>query len=127
LSGAEFNKIIELLQEILKWTKFEGTEKVRIVIDSELDDEIKKIVYHLSDGKSSEEIAKFVNVSSRTVLRYWKRWGKKGIMEVHPDYKRRYRKVFSLEEIGMEPPEIAQKQAASDKEGDSSRKEEDIK
>lgn len=106
MSEGKFDRVIEVLEELLKWTKFEGTEKVRAVMDSELDDDIKKLIYHLSDGKSSPEIAKIVNVTSQTIRNYWKKWAKKGIMEIHPDYKRRYRKIFSLEEVGIEVPEL---------------------
>jgi Fic family protein len=114
MSEDKIDKIIELLQEILKWTKIEGKKKVRTVIDSELDDDTKKLIYHLSDGKSSSEIVKFVDVTGRTVRRYWKKWAKKGIMGIHPDYKRRYQKLFSLEEVGIEPPEVEEDQDSDD-------------
>jgi len=97
-------KVLDILQEILKWTKFQGMQDVKKILESELDDNAKKLIYELSDGKSSPEIAKIANVTPMTVRNYWKKWSKMGIMEIHPDYKKRYRKVFSLEEVGIEVP-----------------------
>jgi transposase len=109
------DRITELLEKILKWIKFEGKEKVRAVMDSELDDDTKKLIYHLSNGESSPKIAKTVKVDPSLVRYYWKKWAKKGIMEIHPNYKRRYRKVFSLEEVGIEVPELKQVETPREK------------
>ena len=87
MSEDKTDRIINLLEEILKWTRFEGTEKVRTVMDSELDDDTKKLIYHLSDGESSPKIAKIVKTDPSTVRDYWKKWAKKGIMKIHPDEK----------------------------------------
>ena len=106
MSDDKLNKIIKLLQENVKWVKFNGIDKVRTIVDLELDSDIKKIIYHLSDGGSSPQIAKKVKIDSSTVRDYWKKWSKKGLMEIHPEYKKRYRKIFTLEEIGIEPPDI---------------------
>jgi len=99
-------RVLEVLEEILKWTKFHGMISLKEILNSELDSIDKKIIYELSDGKSSPEIAKIAGVTSPTVRNYWRKWNKMGIMEIHPDYKKRYRKVFPLEEVGIEPPEI---------------------
>ncbi|MBU7036699.1 MAG: hypothetical protein HXS52_02115 [Theionarchaea archaeon] len=98
-------KLLEVLEEILKWTKFQGMQNVKVILESELDDISKKLIYELSDGRSSPEIAKIAGVASKTVRNHWKKWCAMGIMEIHPDYKKRYRKVFSLEEVGIQPPE----------------------
>lgn len=112
------DKIIELLKEMLKWSKFEGMEKVRTVMDLELDNDIKILIYHLSDGESSPKIAKKIKLDPSTIRDYWKRWAKRGIMEIHPDYKRRYRKVFSLGEVGIEIPELERVEPVEKKESD---------
>ena len=107
-------EIKEILREILKWTKFEGIQKVKQVLETTLDSDIKKLIYEMSDGKSSPTIAGIVKVDPTTVRGYWKDWAILGIVEVHPDYKKRCCRVFSLKEVGIEVPEA--KESAKTKE-----------
>lgn len=99
-------EIKDILREILKWTKFQGMQEVKQVLEAALDNDNKKSVYELSDGRSSSAIAKIMAVSDQTVRNYWKDWTVLGIAEVHPDYKKRCRKVFSLREIGIVFPQV---------------------
>lgn len=99
-------EIKDILKEILKWIKFEGVHKVKQVLETTLNNNAKKLIYELSDGRPSPEIAKIAGVSDQTVRRYWKGWAILGIVEIHPDYKKRYHGVFSLKEVGIEVPEI---------------------
>jgi len=94
----------DVLLEILKWTKFQGMQNVKDILETNLDTDVKKIIYELCDGKSSSEIAKISKVSDQTVRNYWKLWAPLSIVEIHPDYKKRYRKVFSLKEVGITVP-----------------------
>ena len=107
-------EIKNILKKILKWTKFEGMQKVKQVLETTLDNDDKKLVYELSDGRSSSAIAKTVKVSDQTVRNYWKEWTILGIAEVHPSYKKRYRRVFSLKEVGIKVSEA--KESAKTKE-----------
>jgi len=104
-----------ILKEILKWTKFEGMQKVKQVLETSLDTDVKKLAYELSDGVSSPKIAKIVAVASSTIRDYWKDWAVLGIIEIHPKYKKRYRRMFSLKEVGIEVPE-AQDRAETEEE-----------
>lgn len=98
-------EIKDILKEILRWTKFEGMQKVKQVLETTLDNDAKKLIYELSDGISSPKIAKIAEVAPPTVRDYWKDWSVLGIVEIHPDYKKRYRRIFSLKEVGIEVPE----------------------
>ena len=98
-----------ILKEILKWTKFEGMQKVKQLLETTLDSDDKKLIYELSDGRSSPRIAETVGVAGPTVRDYWKDWAVLGIVEIHPDYKRRYRRIFSLKEVGIEVPEVEER------------------
>ena len=102
-------EIKDILKEILKWTKFEGMQKVKQVLETTLDNDAKKLIYELSDSKSSPEIASIAGVNSLTGRNYWKEWAVLGIVEVHPDYKKRYRRIFSLGEVGIEVPEVEER------------------
>ncbi|MDH5754434.1 MAG: hypothetical protein OEY95_04435 [Candidatus Bathyarchaeota archaeon] len=101
----ENKEIRDILREILKWIKFEGMQKVKQVLENTLDTDTKKLVYELSDGISSPKIAKIAGVDPATVRDYWKDWDVLGIVEIHSDYKKRYRRIFSLKEVGIEVPE----------------------
>lgn len=103
----EYDKEVkDILIEILKWTKFQGMLHVKNILETNLDTDLKKIVYELSDGKSSVEIARIAEVSDWTIRNYWKSWAPTQIVEVDPTYKGRYRKVFSLKEVGIAVPVI---------------------
>ncbi|MCP8309409.1 MAG: helix-turn-helix domain-containing protein [archaeon] len=101
-------KMVKLLEEILKWIRFSGMQQVKSVLLSLLDSETKRIIYHLSDGeKSSGDIGKMSGVSDQTVRNYWRDWFTKGIVE--PKSVKggtRYKKVFSLEDFGIEVPPL---------------------
>jgi transposase len=97
--------IVEVLKEILKWTKFSGMQELKRVLETNLDDTIKKSIYHWSDGSDSKQIASRAKVSDQTVRNYWKKWAAIGIMEPCPKFKGRYWKLFSLEQIGIEMPD----------------------
>lgn len=101
--------IIELLNELVKWTKFQAWGKVKDVLLSVLDDDIKKIIYHNSDGKnSSRKIAEKVSVGSTTIVRYWNKWANFNIVEsiTVRGGGLRYKKMFDLEDFGIEVPII---------------------
>ena len=95
-------EIKDILLEILRWTKFEGMQKVKVILENTLETDTKKMVYELSNGLSSPEIAQIVKIDPTTVRDYWKNWAALGIVEIHPDFKKRYRRIFSLNEVGIE-------------------------
>ncbi|MEM3429404.1 MAG: hypothetical protein QXL25_07790 [Candidatus Bathyarchaeia archaeon] len=110
MSEKNLEKIVELLQEILKWAKFAGAREVRTVLMSILDTEQKRLVYHLTDGEhGSVEIGNIANVSDRTVRRYWESWARLGIVEpLNVRGGVRYKRSFQLEDFGFTVPQIKQ-------------------
>ena len=62
------DRIIELLEELVKWQRFESMQKVKDTLSELLRADNEKIVYANSDGqKTSREIAEIVGVSHVTV------------------------------------------------------------
>jgi len=105
ISKNEYDRIVKLLEEILKWIKFQGWRNVKGVLLDTLKDDLSKLVYHYSDGRSSRKVADKVNIDYRKVVNYWKKWAKIGIVEpMQVQRGRRYKKIFSLEEFGIEIP-----------------------
>lgn len=103
----KMDELIEVMREILKWTKFAGAREVRNILTAVLDTEQKRLIYHLSDGnKGSVEIAKTANVGDSTVRRYWESWARQGIVEsLKVRGGERYRKSFELEDFGIAVPQ----------------------
>jgi len=108
MNNENIERMIELLQEMLKWIKFAGAREVRTVLMNILDTEQKRLIYHLSDGeRGSVEISKAANVSARTVRRHWASWARLGIVEaLGVRGGVRYKKSFELEDFGFTVPQI---------------------
>jgi hypothetical protein len=113
----ELKKQTEILKEILKWTKISGLENIKKKISDEFHENNKILVYSLSDGRSIYDIEKILNkkVTGMTVSNWWKSWSKQGLMEIHPDYKKRYKSIFNLEDFGIIVPEIKTQEKSEDK------------
>ena len=103
--------IRDALKESSKWAKFSGIKEVKPVLVLQLDTDIKKIIYALSDGKnSSYEIERQVgNVTQRTVSNYWQEWEKVGIGESSPVQggRNRFKASFDLEDFGIKVQEVS--------------------
>lgn len=95
---------IKLLREILKWIKISGTKEVRSLLEMQLEDDLKRLIYQLSDGtKGTQEIAKVVgDVSHGTVFNYWTGWEKVGLGEsISVRGGSRFKRSFDLEDFGI--------------------------
>lgn len=105
-------KIYDELREIKYWVKLSGLPVLRRAAQENLRDAESKLVYELSDGnRSTREIAEELKkigktITHATVANMWKRWIPAGIVEASERYQGRFRKVVSLELLGMEIPEI---------------------
>ena len=100
-------EIKDILKEILKWTKVTSIPKVKDVLIEILQTPQEKIAYQSSDGRSSSKVSKEANVSYVTVTLWWKRWIKAGIAEsVSARGGQRAKRVFSLDDFGIEVPSI---------------------
>ncbi|MFH1326659.1 MAG: hypothetical protein ABIH59_00850 [archaeon] len=97
-----------VLKEILKWIKITGMRDVKQILESTLDNDEKKVIYHYSDG--SRGILNFQDVSNlgkTSIARYWKQWSQIGIVDM-VNVKGGFRAVknFNLEDFGICIPEI---------------------
>ena len=97
----------EMLDEqtrINRQLSFVAHRQARYLSESELEKSIERRVYELSDGiRSSREIEKLVNkvVTQRTVVTWWQKWRKLGLVEQSTTYSGRMQKVMPLEELGL--------------------------
>ena len=123
LSEANVQEIIRLLRDLVRWSKFESIPKLRAVLEQNLPNDKEKIIYEFSNGeRSMRDVAKVADVSHVTVQNYWEKWSKVGIVDKSETYEGRYKRVCSLEEVGLEVPEVkeASQQGGKEKEADSS-------
>lgn len=113
-------KLIELLSEILKWTKFIGKQKLKEILVNVLKEDIDMVIYELSDGKSLREIERICkangySISIFTINGYWDKWAVLGIVEPSKRYKGRYERIVSLKDVGLDVPKIDLKKKGKEK------------
>jgi hypothetical protein len=105
----ELKKQTEILKEMLKWVKFSGMKSVKEVLLNNLTDDTKILVYHYSDGVNSIPMLKnLIGIKGNVVIfNLWNKWKNIGIMEKVPAKGgERGKKIFHLEDFGIQIPEI---------------------
>ena len=100
------DRTIQLLEELVKWTKVTSIPKVKELLLDILESPEEMIAYQSSDGKrSGREVADQAKVSQPTVARWWKKWIKAGIAEpVSVQRGERAMRIFSLDDFAIEVP-----------------------
>jgi len=108
---SESEPLSERLDELIFWTRFSALPSFKALLMGTLRGNIDKLVYELSDGeRSTREIAQMVSrgrrrITHATVANMWRKWALMSL--VIPARRRgRYRRVVSLEAIGIEVPSI---------------------
>ncbi len=94
------------LDQLLKWSRFAGLQQLRNLLAQNLTSDRELLVYELSDGeRTTREIAGLANVRSiATVVVYWRKWSKLGIVEPSQNRQGRFKRFCSLEEVGLTVP-----------------------
>ena len=107
MDDEKFDRMIQLLEEILKWTSFEARQNVRNTFIELLKTDAEKLIYQNSDGRTSREVAQAAGTSHGTVVNYWRKWSGHAIVEeVRSRGGTRYKRVFSLTDFGIEVPQV---------------------
>ena len=102
------DRMIELLEELVRWTRVTSFPKVKDLLNGILTSPEEKVAYESSDGeKTSREVAEMANVSQFTISKWWKAWIKAGIAEsISVQRGERAKRIFSLDDFGVEVPII---------------------
>lgn len=102
-------RVIELLEELVKWTKVTSIPKVREILDELVKSPEEKIAYAFSDGKrTTREVAEIAKTNKNNISKLWRKWVKLGIAEpITASGGNRARSVFCLEDFGIEVPSAA--------------------
>lgn len=108
---SDVQSLSEKLDELIFWTKFSALPTFRALLMDTLREDIDKLVYELSDGeRSTRDIARMVSRGGRrithvTVANMWKKWAILHLV-MAAQRKGRYKRVISLESLGIEIPQI---------------------
>jgi hypothetical protein len=102
----EFERgVLELLTELLAWTKLEARPRVAARLAGILDSHEKRMVYEYSDGtRGVREISEMTGVDKNTVSNWWGEWDALGVMQQATTRKGRRQRLVSLEDLGIEAP-----------------------
>lgn len=109
-SNAEEKRVIELLEELVKWTRVTSIPKVKELLEEMVKSPEEKIAYTFSDGKrTTREVAEIAQTNRNSVSIFWRKWTKSGIAEsiAVKGGGNRAKSVFSLEDFGIESPTIS--------------------
>lgn len=116
------DRIVELLEELVRWTKVTSIPHVKELLESLPD--VEKIGYQYSDGRSSRDVAKVAKVRYDTVVKWWRKWHTLGIVEpMQVQRGMRYRRSFSLEDFDIKVPQL-QKEKTTPEENKSKEEKE---
>jgi len=115
----------DILRDIRQWVKIIGIQEAKYVMDealsaedSEAQEELR-IIYHLTDGEhSTRDIAEYVSVGRQAVSNRQSSWSKMGLLEKEHS-RAPHEHVISLEEAGLEAPEIPDPEEESDEAAES--------
>src|SRR5687768_1517161 len=92
-------EVIALLTEAVRWLRFQGLEKAKAAVTEHLDSTLKRSVFDKTTGTASaREIVAATGVSLATVSNWWGEWYAAGILTKEDG---KYRRLFSLAEIGL--------------------------
>lgn len=81
--------VVDVLRELLVWTRFANLERLVQTLRSVLADQRHARAYELTDGaRSQSEVAKLAGLSQPAVSGLWARWRRIGIVDDHGDRPR---------------------------------------
>lgn len=117
------NRMIELLEELVKWTKVTSIPRVKELLLKILESPEERVAYQSSDGeRSTRSVADIANVGHYRIADWWKTWIKAGIAEpVSVRRGERAKRIFSLDDFGIEVPVIKVAAAEEGKGGEEEK------
>ena len=98
----------DLCREILKWIKLSNVGIIKVIRETVLNTDEKRLAYHMTDGiNTARAIAKVIPFNHTTVTDWWKDWYMWKIAVPIPVQRGdRGKKVFDLEDFGISEPNI---------------------
>jgi hypothetical protein len=95
-------RVVELLEELVVWTRFIARAQLEGALRSALTDPKRQAAYELTDGERSQsEIASLVGIDQSTVSDFWARWRRLGLIR---EIGRRPKHLVRLTDLGWTVP-----------------------
>lgn len=95
-------RVIEVLEELVKWTKIANFDTVKSSIEKTLNNEKKKKAYMLTGTKTQSEIRKMLKMSPNDISELWQECARRGLV-VKKKKGKGYERVFDLDDFGLLP------------------------
>jgi len=108
---SESESMSEKLDELIFWTRFSALPALRASLVDALREDVDKLVYELSNGeRSTRDITRMISRGGRrithaTVANMWKKWSILNLV-MPAQRKGRYKRLVSLESLGIEIPQL---------------------
>jgi hypothetical protein len=105
---------IEEIKSTMKLFILQSRKEIAQELNKEMNSPQKKLAYTLTDGNhGAYDIAQTIKVSITTIHRWWRDWERSGLLtRTERNGKSVLQKRFSLEEIGIEVPDISSIQSS---------------
>lgn len=101
----KLTSIDRTLKELLRWTRFANMERLKEILEKELENDQKKLAYDGTDGKNGlREVSEMSGAPTSTISRWWPRWFQRGLVIESEVRQGRMKKIISLEDVGIELP-----------------------
>jgi predicted Zn-dependent protease len=98
---ATLDDLIVAVQETNKWLKILARPALKAGLEASLQKPEERRVYQASDGRSIREVNESAGVSYGTVVNYWSRWARAGLVQ-ETNVKGRYERLVDLGDIGIQ-------------------------
>lgn len=95
------DKLISLMEEMIQLQKISVKPVFKKLVEEILEKDEKLMVYELTGENSRDQIISKTGVGAGTISSWWIEWFSKGLLEKD---RSKYRKVFSLAELGINVP-----------------------
>lgn len=98
------------LRELVTWARVTGYPTVKQTLETVLDSDEKRLVYHLTDGhRSIKEIQRLTGVNARYISEWGQEWDRIGIVGPSrvSSIRGRRQRAFDLADFGLEIPEVS--------------------
>ena len=105
------NRQLELLEELVAWTRFANREAVIKLIGSVMPDPRHLRAFEATDGKRTQaEVGAFARLTQPTVSGLWARWRRLGLLM---DRGERLQHLVRPSDLGMHIPEAGETSAVT--------------
>lgn len=98
------------LRELVTWARVTGYPTVKQTLETVLDSDEKRLVYHLTGGQRSiKEIQRLTGVNARYISEWGQEWDRIGIVGPSrvSSIRGRRQRAFDLADFGLEIPEVS--------------------